>query len=587
MNILRWRRKSKKKIRPKTLLLFIFSLIMTTFAWFAYSEVLNPTLNIHVAGWDMEYFIDDVEYTNPIGINIATLYPTMPEDVITIDIKNNGEALVDIDYHVEAITIAGVEYELRTAPVDTEEESNGGAEGGAGESGGAEPQAEGSDGGAEETTYYVEVGTPILETDAETGELYARGDIINDTTRFPFTMKVRHSPQVLPGDEGYLTVTTNWIGDNDELDSEWGYTVGKYFLDNPTATSAMSISLSIDSYQADAEIIGGSGVLPNAPGTNPYLPSADFTQVEGTALETGLIIQDTQGNEYVWIEVPKIFSVYQTAGINVTEFTEEAYTNIENDLKNYTASYRNGTTYSDQNYQAATGLTDEKYAELKQKMLKSVYQYGGFYIARYEAGADTYRTSHTTISGLTAKSQQNKYPINWVTASEAQTLASAALPSGSGRTSSLMFGIQWDLVMKYLETKAVKQGTAIDSAKSLLMTNSTSWGNYNSTLYNITNENAFWSASNGSTWDPAPYDRTSTLAKIYLTTGAATKFARQNIFDLGGNLWEWTLEYAGSTANSSAIRGGSYESSSSENNANFRGYNTTSYYSVGFRVTIY
>lgn len=132
MNILRWQRKSKKKIKPKTLLLFIFSLIMTTFAWFAYSEVLNSHLNIHVAAWDMEYFIDDVEYSNPIGINIATLYPTMPEDVITIDIKNNGEALVDIDYHVESITIAGVEYELRTEPVDGGEGESGGAEGGSG-----------------------------------------------------------------------------------------------------------------------------------------------------------------------------------------------------------------------------------------------------------------------------------------------------------------------------------------------------------------------------------------------------------------------------------------------------------------------
>lgn len=575
MNILRWRRKSKKKIKPKTLLLFIFSLIMTTFAWFAYSEVLNSHLNIHVAAWDMEYFIDDVEYTNPIGINIATLYPTMPEDVITIDIKNNGEALVDIDYHVESITIAGVEYELRTESVDAGEGESGGESG-------AEAQAEG-----EETTYYVDVGTPVLETDAETGELYARGDIINDTTRFPFTIKVKHSPQVIAGDQGYLTVTTNWVGDNDELDSEWGYIVGKYFVDNPSATSAMSISLSIDSYQADEEIVGGTGVLPNAPGTKPYLPSSDFTHVEGTDLDTGLIIQDAEGNEYVWIEVPKVFSVYQTAGINLTEFTEDDYTNIETDLKNYTSTYRNGTTYSDQNYEAATGLTDAAYTELKQKMLKSVYQYGGFYIARYEAGADTYRTSHTTISGLTAKSQQNKYPINWVTAAEAQTLASAAVSSGSGRTSSLMFGIQWDLVMKYLETKAVNQGTALDSIKSLLMTNSTTWGNYSSTLYNITNENALWSASDGSTWNAAPYERTSTIAKIYLTTGAATKFARQNIFDLGGNLWEWTLEYAGSSANSSAIRGGSYESTSSENNANYRGYNTTSYYSVGFRVTIY
>ena len=73
MNILRWKRKSKKKIKFKTLILFIFSLIMTTFAWFAYSKVIEPTLNIHVASWDIEYYIGETKQTNEIGINMQLL----------------------------------------------------------------------------------------------------------------------------------------------------------------------------------------------------------------------------------------------------------------------------------------------------------------------------------------------------------------------------------------------------------------------------------------------------------------------------------------------------------------------------------
>ena len=83
-------------------------------------------------------------------------------------------------------------------------------------------------------------------------------------------------------------------------------------------------------------------------------------------------------------------------------------------------------------------------------------------------------------------------------------------------------------------------------------------------------------------------NKTSTTQKILLTTGATNIFGKQNIFDLAGNVWEWTLEYSGTT-NPCTIRGGAYESTSSENNANTisNSYATFAYYSIGFRVSIY
>ncbi len=42
-----------------------------------------------------------------------------------------------------------------------------------------------------------------------------------------------------------------------------------------------------------------------------------------------------------------------------------------------------------------------------------------------------------------------------------------------------MFGVQWDLVLKYLETKGVTE--------SDLKTNSKTWGNYNDNFYSIQN----------------------------------------------------------------------------------------------------
>lgn len=556
MNILRWRRKTKNKVQFKTLILFIFSLIMTTFAWFAYSKVLEPTLNIHIAGWNMEYYINEVKYDNPISIEIPILYPTMPEEVITIDIKNNGEAEVELDYHVEAITIAGVEYELVTEGNENTEEN------------------------------FIRIATPIITADPETGVALAKGTVINELEKFPFTLSVEHSLRVEPIDDGYLDVTVNWIGDNNDLDSEWGYIVGEYFANNPTATSAMSLTLSIDSYQVEGEILPNAGVLPKAPGTRPYLPSSSYTQVAGTDLESGLVIADSLGNEYVWIEVPKLASIYPTAGIQITEFTDEEYTKIENDLHTYTSTYRAGTVYRDTySADASTGLTSEQYTALKKKMLKSVYQNGGFYIGRYEAGIDNKRTSHTNVTGLTVSTQAHKYPLNYITCSEAQSIASKAVTGD--RSSSLMFGVQWDLVLKYIETKAVAKGTSLSAIQQLLTQSSNSWGNYNGSQYSITNPSAQYSLNSGGTWYAAPYNKTA-AGNVFLTTGANSTFSKQNIFDLGGNVWEWTLENTTNEDSACVLRGGSYEDTT-ENKANYRNssYATFTYYSVGFRVAIY
>ena len=558
-NILRKHRKSNEKNQFRKFLIVIFTLIMTTFAWFAYTKILNPSLNIHVAAWDMEYYINGEKKENPIGIDFPTLYPQMEDQVVKVDILNNGEALVDLSYHIQEISIVGVSYELVQE--------------------GEQPTTEN----------YITITEPVLESDPETGELLSKGIIINDPEKFPFTLEIEHSLQVAAQDDAYLEVTAKWPGDNDELDTEWGYTVGKYFMDNPDATSAMAITLSIDSYQANDEIIGGTGNLPNGPGTRPYLPNSDFTQVEGTTLETGLVIQDSSGNEYVWIEVPKLASVYPTAGISIKDFTDEEYQKIENDLHTYASTYRNGTSASDTYYsEDTTGLSSSEYTELKQKMLKSVYQHGGFYISRYEAGTNTKRNNGSaSIADLVPMSQPNQYPINWVTCSQAQTLASKT--STNGYSGSLLFGIQWDLVEKYIEAKAVAQGTAIGTIQSQLINNSTSWGNYRSSTYNIVNNSAQYSTNNGSQWLQAPYNKTS-AGSVLLSTGANTAFGKQNILDLAGNVWEWTLENSNIGSQPCVIRGGSYESSaSSELTVNTRSNNTSTqtYWSIGFRITIF
>ena len=338
----------------------------------------------------------------------------------------------------------------------------------------------------------------------------------------------------------------------------------------------IGVTVTAEPKQPGEENNGGSETVSNR---NPYLPKG-FRQVSGTTLEKGLTIQDSTGNQYVWVEVPKTKEVYPTAGLEITEFTESEYTAIETDLHTYTNDYR-VSGWEDKYYSdATTGLTSEQYTQLKQKMLKSVYQNGGFYIGKYETGTETPRTSasSSTVPGETPVIKQNAYPYTYITCSQAQTLASNM--EHGDRTTSLMFGVQWDLVMKYLETKGTAQAD--------LKTDSTNWGNYSNSVWNITNANLKYT-TNDSGWTTATEKSKTASERILLSTGASESFSKMGIYDLAGNVYEWTLEYTSNTDRPCANRGGDFSSSGSNAPASYRngGITTVLYGSIGFRLALY
>ena len=343
----------------------------------------------------------------------------------------------------------------------------------------------------------------------------------------------------------------------------------------------IGVTVTAEPKQPGEENNGGSETISNR---NPYLPKG-FRQVSGTTLDNGLTIQDGSGNQYVWVEVPKTKELYSTAGLEITEFTEDAYTKIENDLHTYTNDYRK-SGWEDKYYSdATTGLTREQYTQLKQKMLKSVYQNGGFYIGKYETGTETARTSGdaSTAPGETPVIKQNVYPYNYVTCSQAQTLASNM--EHGDRTTSLLFGVQWDLVMKYLETKGTAQAD--------LKTDSTSWGNYSNNAWSITNANlkyAVYANNSLGSWTTATEKSKTSSGSILLSTGADDSFSKMGIYDLAGNVYEWTLEeYSSSIYGPCAYRGGFYFGSGSTYPAiNRINYSTTHLGdSIGFRLALY
>ena len=336
--------------------------------------------------------------------------------------------------------------------------------------------------------------------------------------------------------------------------------------------------------------------LPIGEETTPYLPDKEkFEKVEGTDLSKGLVIKEKKTeSEYVWVEVPRTTAVYPTAGVNISSFTDDEYTKIETDLHTYTNDYRNGTGNSDTWYNATNDSkeanksdwyqSESDYNTAKKKMLKSVYQNGGFWVGRYEAGIENevdIRKAASATATLIPVTKQNMYPYNYVTRTQAKVLAEK-VESGS-YTSSLMFGVQWDLVLKYIETK---NATAQDNLKK----NSTQIGNYKDNLWSITNTNAKYLKIDGNSYTacPNPYAKTSSLS-IVLTTGADTSFSLMNIYDLAGNVLEWTLEKTSDVSYLCASRGGFYNVSGSDYPAKsrFGSLTSDSYDNIGFRISIY
>ena len=347
--------------------------------------------------------------------------------------------------------------------------------------------------------------------------------------------------------------------------------------------------------------------LPQTNETKPYMPGDGFTKVEETNLANGLTIQDTDGNQYVWVEVPITATVYPTAGLNITEFTTDEYTKIENDLHTYTSTYRNGTNYKDEWYEdtnnTADWYTSEQYTAQKQKMLKSVYKNGGFWVARYEAGLTENRTLSSSEPTIIPQSKQNLYPYNNITRTEAKKLAEMVtyIQKEKTYTGSLMFGVQWDLVLKFIETKLVTTDTEIVSK---LNSDSTTIGNYRDSTFKI-NRGKYAIASNwmlSNTWNAYNVSTTNFVDEdinklaqsndgdgVLLTTGSTDQNKLMNMYDMAGNVWEWTLEYTSLNDNPCAGRGGNYDGTGSNFPESRRGIDSMTNRSnyVGFRISLY
>ena len=299
-------------------------------------------------------------------------------------------------------------------------------------------------------------------------------------------------------------------------------------------------------------------------------------------LDAGFVIKDSNDNEWVWVVVPK--NIFKTAK------SDTDYDNIKADLVEYAKDYRKGSSNQNCNWYNGCGLTKDEYDKNYKKMLSSVFNNSGFWISRYEIGDSTATASNTTRtnnSGISGKavSKINQVPYDFVTQIEAQSLAGSF--TIENRTSSLLFGIQWDLACKFLEENS-------DLTYEDIATDSNKWGNYaNSSLklcrgkYKVPTIANKWIDYKTDTENYVINSKTLNNESYteLLTTGASEETRKLNIYDFAGNIYVFTLE---NTYNKNcAIRSARYGIKSNFPAA-FRNYNAgSSSHDIGFRVAVY
>ena len=249
---------------------------------------------------------------------------------------------------------------------------------------------------------------------------------------------------------------------------------------------------------------------------------------EGTSYE---VAKTLQGNQFVWVPVENDNDFQRYAGYENGELQ---------DISSYTETCTNGY---------ATEQTE--YNEMK----KSVLKYNGFYVGRYEA----------SNNGGKAESKQGKQVWNniiWGNSTTDIGATGAVYKSQQmytdkekyGVTSTLIYGVQWDAIMQWVDSEYKNEDGKLYEKNSYIA-NSTDKGNYGG---------------------------------IVATTGSNKNYEVKNIYDLAGNVFEWTME-AG-VGNQKILRGGAYSDNGIREPVSARGFDACSaqtYPFRGFRVALY
>ena len=162
------------------------------------------------------------------------------------------------------------------------------------------------------------------------------------------------------------------------------------------------------------------------------------------------------------------------------------------------------------------GTTHELFNKLEQEfnnMLESIEEYGGFYIGRYETG------DLNKDKSVVQKLNNNIYGTTWYTMyKKCKELKNTNKNIETG----MIWGSQFDRTLMWLIESENK-------TREEICKDSTNWGNYkNATFEFINNKGNIETKQKGSVRQ--------------IPTGSAEYTKTNNIYDLAGNAWDWTME---------------------------------------------
>lgn len=235
----------------------------------------------------------------------------------------------------------------------------------------------------------------------------------------------------------------------------------------------------------------------------------------------GLVISDSRGNEYVWISCT-VDSSSNKLQYKRTEWgVEKDGTDNSRAIKDELTLKDIDVTYSKTD--TDNGINEEISKEIVAQInaeKESIKKYGGYYIGRYEVGKD----NKTAV----IKAEQEPYVnIKW---SKAYELAKG-IGGGEGATTYLCSSYSWDTAINFIQNTTGK-----NYATSIIGFN----GNWKSQEVKD---------SSGKVIKPV-----NTAQR--LNTGLTTALC--NIYDMGGNVGEFTTELNPGTSETVVLRGGRY-----------------------------
>ncbi len=239
--------------------------------------------------------------------------------------------------------------------------------------------------------------------------------------------------------------------------------------------------------------------IKDATGKTMTVPKG-FKVKEGELIENGVVIADSEGNEFVWI--PCTVDEYKKHDYEVKEI---------DDTSNKADGENNDKGWNTRSYRAYNDWKDDEIDEAANK--KSVQNNGGFYIARYEAGVPKgasfyvdassdnkpYQTSKNDISGnIKPVSKKGVQAWNLISQINAKEVSGRMYNGDSyGVRSQLVDGTAWDTVVTWMSKDSNYSGIEKDSTK---------YGNYADSTGNnqITAENCLFAEhlynSTSKTW---------------------------------------------------------------------------------------